>query len=86
MSGVKVFLPLDDDSKCKSDSKAVRGQIKLDVLAEEAKYGGVYVKISHIFNAVQSFDSVFFPIQDELCVVIYRASLHREPSPFSFSF
>lgn len=39
MRGVEVFLPLDDDSKCKSDSKAARGQIKLDVLAEEAKYG-----------------------------------------------
>lgn len=84
MRGVEVFLPLDDDSKCKSDSKAARGQIKLDVLAEEAKYGRSLCENQPHFKA--SIQFFFFSFRTKLCVVIYRASLHHELSPFSFSF
>lgn len=63
MRGVEVFLPLDDDSKCKSDSKAARGQIKLDVLAEEAKYGRSLCENQPHFKA--SIQFFFFFIQDE---------------------
>lgn len=88
MRGVEVFLPLDDDSKCKSDSKAARGQIKLDVLAEEAKYGrSLCENQPHIQRRSKlRFSFFFFSFRTKLCVVIYRASLHHELSPFSFSF